>query len=208
MIWKDYIPVEISKLYEVHEYHHAAAILVNEFPEEAREIFEALQVFRFTKEEVMQSGGNEGPIVKKFSKIMRPLGWVEDKLKVKMVADEEEISHDTHKVDYLKGRVAFDFEWNSKDQTFDRDLFAFRTFFDYNRISVGVLVTRSNELDPLFDSLGGYKDSKGKTKLYKSKFGASTTQMGKLLPRLKAGRNGGCPVIVFGITPRLLESGN
>ncbi len=43
MIWKDYIPIDISELYEVHDYKHAAAILVNEFPEEARDIFEALQ---------------------------------------------------------------------------------------------------------------------------------------------------------------------
>ncbi len=55
---------------------------------------------------------------------MRPRGWVEDKLTAKMIIDKEKISHDTHKVDYLKGRVAFDLEWNSKDQTFDRDLFA------------------------------------------------------------------------------------
>lgn len=109
MIWKDYITIDISVLYEVHDYKHAAAILVNEFPGEARDIFEALQEFR---------------IAKKFSRIMCPRGWVEDKLTAKMVIDKEEISHDTHKVDYLKGRVAFDLEWNSKDQTFDRDLFA------------------------------------------------------------------------------------
>src|SRR3546814_4372321 len=27
---------------------------------------------------------------------------------------------DGHKIDYVKGKVAFDLEWNSKDQTFDR----------------------------------------------------------------------------------------
>jgi CRISPR-associated protein Csd2 len=103
------------------------------------------------------------------------------------------ISHGTHKVDYLKGRVAFDLEWNSKDQTFDRDLYAFRAFFDYDAISVAVLVTRSNELDPHFKKLE-----------INHKYGASTTHMGKLIPRLIAGRNGGCPVIVFGITSKLL----
>ena len=97
-------------------------------------------------------------------------------------------------MDYLKGRVAFDLEWNSKDQTFDRDLFAFRAFFEYNAISVGVLVTRSNELDPIFRKLE-----------IMPKYGASTTHMGKLLPRLEAGRNGGCPVLVFGITSKLLS---
>lgn len=113
---------------------------------------------------------------------------------------------DTHKVDYVKGRVAFDLEWNSKDQTFDRDLFAFRTFFECDSISIGVLVTRSLELEPFFDSLGSYIDKNGKEKKYKAKYGKSTTHMGKLLPRLKAGRNGGCPVLVFGITTKLLTN--
>jgi hypothetical protein len=31
--------------------------------------------------------------------------------------------------------------------------------------------------------------------------------MKKLLPRLEAGRNGGCPVLVFGITQKLLSRG-
>lgn len=117
---------------------------------------------------------------------------------VKGTRDKElksSIHHGSHKVDYFKGRVAFDLEWNSKDQTFDRDLYAFRAFFEYDAISVGLLVTRSNELDPLFKELG-----------VNSKYGASTTHMGKLIPRLEAGRNGGCPVIVFGITPRLIEN--
>jgi len=38
-----------------------------------------------------------------------------------------------------------------------------------------------------------------------TKYGASTTWMGKLLYRLRAGRNGGCPVLVLGITPKLIE---
>jgi len=37
------------------------------------------------------------------------------------------------------------------------------------------------------------------------KYGASATHMGKLLPRLKAGRGGGCPLLIFGITRKLLK---
>ena len=40
----------------------------------------------------------------------------------------------------------------------------------------------------------------GTEDVYK-KFGASTTFMGKLLYRLEAGRNGGCPILALGITP-------
>ncbi|MCL4481505.1 MAG: hypothetical protein M1445_02570 [Bacteroidetes bacterium] len=139
---------------------------------------------------------------KLFSDILRPMGWNEKNLDAELNVFEikgkskilkSTLKHGSHLVDYLKGRVAFDLEWNSKDQTFDRDLYAFRAFFEYDAISVGVLVTRSNELDPLFKQLG-----------INSKYGASTTHLGKLIPRLQAGRNGGCPVLVFGITSKLM----
>lgn len=192
----EYIPKDIMNLYEIYDFKHAAAILKNEFTKEFEEICGALRSFRFTEKDVLDPGGSESAIPKKFSDILRVIGWNETKLNAKIIVDGNEFAHDSHYVDYLKGRVAFDLEWNSKDQTYDRDLYAFRAFFEYNKISVGVLVTRSNDLDPWFKKLGIY-----------SKYGASTTQMGKLIPRLNAGRNGGCPVLVFGITTKLIEVG-
>jgi hypothetical protein len=205
MTWQQYIPADIASIYEIHDYRHAAVILAQEFPAEFEEICIALRRFRFTEDDVKQAGGNESSIPKKFSEILRPLNWRERKLNARLLVDDREVSHDTHKVDYIKNRVAFDLEWNSKDQTFDRDLYAFRAFFEYGKISLGVLVTRSNELDSWFVSLGKYIDKNGDQRAYKDKYGASTTHMGKLIPRLVAGRSGGCPVLVFGITPRLLE---
>ena len=84
--------------------------------------------------------------------------------------------------------MAFDLEWNSKDQTFDRDLLAMRTYFECGLIDVGVIVTRSEELNDIFKELG-----------ILSKYGASTTWMGKLLYRLDSRRNGGCPILAVGI---------
>ncbi len=204
MNWKSYIPQEIQKLYEIHDFKHAAAILSKEFPKEFKQLCSALLKFRFSEADILAAGGNESHIPKLVSEIMRPMGWEEKNLGAELNVFEykgkstkelrSSISHGTHKVDYLKGRVAFDLEWNSKDQTFDRDLYAFRAFFEYDAISVGVLLTRSNELDELFHKLKVH-----------SKYGASTTHMGKLLPRLIAGRNGGCPVLVFGITPKLVK---
>jgi CRISPR-associated protein Csd2 len=197
-----HVPEDIAALYEVHDTRHAAAILFSEFPAEFDEICAALRKFQLSEAHVKRAGGNESEIPKAFSKFLRP-SWKEEKLTAKLVVDEKPVSVDTHKIDYCKGRVALDLEWNSKDQTFDRDLFAFRTFFDYNKISVGVLITRSNDLDPWFASLGSYEEG-GKLKTYKAKYGASTTHMGKLLPRLNAGRQGGCPLLVFGITRQLI----
>lgn len=193
MIWQDYIPSTIRDLYEIHDFRHAAAILANEFSNELRDILDALGRLRITTQDILEPGGNESRIPKLVSEIIRPLGWTEGQLHAEMLVDGVARSTDTHKVDYLKDRVAFDLEWNSKDQTFDRDLFAFRTFHELDKISVGILLTRSSQLNAVFDRLG-----------VKAKYGASTTWMGKLLPRIQAGRGGGCPILVFGITPKLI----
>lgn len=101
---------------------------------------------------------------------------------------------DGHNIDFIKGKVAFDLEWNSKDQTFDRDLLAMRTYFDCGLIDVGIIVTRSEELNDVFRQI---IDDSGKSIL--RKYGASTTWMNKLLYRLDSRRNGGCPIMAIGI---------
>ena len=179
MAWQDYIPEEIAALYEVHDFHHAAAVIANEFPEQFAELMGALGRFRLTAADITMAGGNESTIPKLISNILRPLGWKEEKLQAELVVDGTPVRSDSHWVDYVKGRVAFDLEWNSKDQTFDRDLFAFRSFHEYGKISAGVLLTRSETLNPVFAALG-----------VKTKYGASTTWIGKLLPRLNAEQTG------------------
>ncbi len=119
---------------------------------------------------------------------------------------------DGHKIDFVRGRVALDLEWNSKDQTYDRDLYAFRMFHECGVISVAALITRSEKLNQVFDVIpkrtkdGSLElDSAGNPVPCKGKYGASTTQMGKLLYRLNTGRHGGCPVLVFGIRPDIIS---
>lgn len=101
---------------------------------------------------------------------------------------------DGHNIDFLKNRVAFNLEWNSKDQTFDRDLLAMRTYFDCGLIDVGVIVTRAESLNDVFKQ---EKDDNEQPLI--KKYGASTTWIGKLLYRLDSHRNGGCPILAVGI---------
>lgn len=194
------VPEDIRELYQICDWRHAVAILVSDFPAEFSEICDALRRFRFTEEMVRKPGGNESGIPKALSAILRPAQWKEAKLRARLLIDETEVSQDTHKIDYIKGRVAIDLEWNSKDQTFDRDLYAFRAFWEYDRISAGVLITRGQEMVPYLRSLGPEVLAK-----YGGD-GGSTTHWNKLMPRLEAGRGGGCPILVLGITPRLIAN--
>ena len=234
-----YISEDIRKFYDVYSYGHAATILATSFPDELADLKESLLNFRITKREIGMPGGNESDMPKKFSHTLRPRGWVEARIQgdltVRMQEYGEEILEggktrkfkvkdqearyienfiDGHKIDYVKGRVAFDLEWNSKDQTFDRDLYAMRVFHECGLLSLGVMVTRSEKLNPVFDVVpklnkdGEVVMSGGAPVMSKGKYGASTTWMGKLLYRLNAGRHGGCPILVFGITPELIEDWN
>ena len=120
------------------------------------------------------------------------MGWRERDFKTQILVDERAIDSPTHKVDCFKNGIALEIEWNNKDPFFDRDLNNFRLLFDLRAVSVGVIVTRCDDLQDIFDELG-----KG------SSYGQSTTHMSKLLPKLEGGGGGGCPVLVFGITKRL-----
>lgn len=239
-----YISSQVRALYDVYSYRHAASILANSFPEELAEIEQALLGFRLSVRDIGLPGGNESLMPKKFSYYLRPAGWVEARIQADLVVrllEFEELPGkdgrlmkvkrgerearllanfiDGHKIDYVKGRVAFDLEWNSKDQTFDRDLYALRTFHECGLISAGVLVTRSAKLNDIFPRVPQLtksgdvvmQSSRNNTptpKSVKAKYGASTTWMGKLLYRLNAGRHGGCPILVFGIAPKLISDLN
>ena len=192
MAWQTHLPPHIDQFYEVHDCHHAAAILTHEFPTECAELMNALKSFRISRRDITEKGGNESNIPKTLSSLLRPLDWIEDQLRAELTLDGKTIRTDTHKVDYLKGRVALDLEWNSKDQTFDRDLQAFREFHIFGKVSVAVLITRGTSLTPALKSLS-------------PKYGASSTWMGKLIPRLDAGRSGGCPVLALGMKPAVIQ---
>ena len=201
--------------FEFYSFGHAATILQESFPTEWMQLQDCLNHLSISIDDIRKGGGNESSIPKKFDNELYPKGWREIRitgdLLVKMFprknalrrgkfadepSDERIIKGyiDGHNIDFIKNKVAFDLEWNSKDQTFDRDLLAMRTYFDCGLIDVGVIVTRAEELNEIFKEVG-----------ILSKYGASTTWMGKLLYRLDSRRNSGCPILAIGIRKRCLE---
>ncbi|MBS1402812.1 MAG: restriction endonuclease [Oscillospiraceae bacterium] len=210
----DCIPSNVLEKFEFYNYNHALEILTQAFPNEWNEVMDCLAQLDISVDDLTAAGGNETNIPKKFDDVLYPYGWREIKITGDLIIkkyprqanqrgrfasepyEEKTIMGyiDGHNIDFVKNRVAFDLEWNSKDQTFDRDLLAMRTYYDCDIISAGIIVTRSEELNEIFRSTIG-NDGKALIK----KYGASTTWMGKLLPRLDSRRNGGCPILAVGI---------
>ena len=178
--------------YEIHERRHAVAILKNDFPDEWTDIIDVLTSFRLRRSSVLTRGGRKSPIASALDGAFYRRGWEEKTFQTSVVVDEEETENPTHGIDCFKHRVALEVEWNNKDPFYDRDLNNFRVLFDLRAISVGVIITRSDELQAIFDDLG-----RGRS------YGASTTHMSRLLPRIDGGGGGGCPILVFGITAAL-----
>ena len=186
----DLLPKEIHDRFEVREWKHACAVLKSDFRAEWNDLLAVLNQFKLQEQDILAKGGGLSRISQSFNKAFEALGWKEKGFETKIVVDDHEMQSPTHKVDCFKNGVALEIEWNNKDPFFDRDLNNFRLLFELRAVSVGIIITKSEEL---WDVLKGY----GREIL--DKYGRSTTWMGKLLPRIEGGGGGGCPVLVLGI---------
>jgi len=190
---KTRLPKQIQDNFECFEWKHASAILSQDFPSEWSDLLDLLTTFRLRKSWISTGGGNKSKLSGYIDGFLRERGWVEKQFQTAFEVDGARLNSPTHKIDCFKNGVALEIEWNNKDPFFDRDLNNFRLLFDLRAVSVGIIITRSDELQDIFNDLG-----RG------SSYGNSTTHMSKLLPRIEGGGGAGCPLIVFGITKSLL----
>jgi hypothetical protein len=189
---KSRLPEFVAESYECHEWRHASAILSQDFPAEWADLLDVLSRFRLQKSWITSGGGNKSQPSAFIDGFLTRRGWVEKQFQTAIEVDGVRLNSPTHKVDCYKNGVAVEIEWNNKDPFYDRDLNNFRLLFDLRAVSVGVIITRSDALQDIFNGLG-----RG------SSYGNSTTHMSKLLPRIEGGGGAGCPLLVFGITRAL-----
>jgi len=183
------VPELVQEKFEIFDWRNAAAILSVVDTAEWNEILSVLSAFRLPHSALAVGGGNRSQISRALDGALCDLGWIEKSFDTHFVVDGVDYPSPTHKVDCFKGRVALEVEWNNKDPFFDRDLKNFRLLYDLRIIDAGVIVTRSSSLEPLLRQMGRPT----------STFGQSTTHMNKLLPKIRGGGAGGCPVLVFAI---------
>ena len=188
------LPEFIRANYAVHEWRHASAVLRGDFPNEWNDIIAVLNTFRLCKSHINVGGGGKSKVSGSIDSDFTKRGWVEKKFETQIRVDQTVIDSPTHKVDCFRNGVGVEIEWNNKTEFYDRDLNNFRLLFELRTLNVGVIITRHDELQEVFNGLG-----RG------SSYGATTTILSKLLKKLEGGSGGGCPVLVFGIRKSLYD---
>jgi len=186
------LPPFIRDHYECHEWRHACAILKQDFPKELAELIDVMERFRLKRTMIKNPGGRKSKVSEWIDGELYKKDWKEKHFDTSIKVDKEEKKSPTHSIDCFKNGVALEIEWNNKDPFYDRDLNNFRLLFDLRVVSVGIIITRCDELQKIFNRLG-----RGKS------YGASTTHMSKLLPRVRGGGGAGCPLLVLGISKKL-----
>lgn len=188
------VPPDIRERFHVKEWRNATGVLATACPEEWADVQAVLRGFRLLRSEILVGGGNRSLISQRIDTAFYARGWQEKGFATSIAVDSHKYDSPTHAVDCLKGGVAVEMEWNNKDPFFDRDLNNFRLLFDLRAIQVGIIITRSWELQALFKQLG-----KGES------YGKATTHHERLWPKLEGGGGGGCPVLTFAIRPSTYE---
>ena len=141
---------------------------------------------------LIAGGGGRSKIPPTFEDPLNENGWIEKNFDISISLDGVERKIETHKIDCFKNKIGIEVEWNNKTEFYDRDLNNFRVLHNLNALDLGIIITRCDELDDVFDKLG-----------IKSKYGSSTTILSKLLFKVRSGSLGGCPLLIFGIKKNL-----
>lgn len=204
------IPDRGRERYEFAETRNAAAVLASTDPDAFAEVLDVLSRFELTTEDIIVPGGNKSTVARRLDQEFRELGWREAAYSTHLrsvltvqpyrpagerAATEAETESRSrgYKIDNVKRRTALDVEWNAKDGNLDRDVGAYRSFYDAGVIDGGIVVTRSQaSIRALAIRLGretGFNTT-------------TTTTIDKLQERLARGDGGGCPILAVGITDR------
>lgn len=147
------LPAFVAQNYECHEWKHASAILSQDFPDEWDALLELLIAFRLRKSWIVSGGGNKTKLAAYIDGFLASRGWVEKQFRTAIEVDGKRLDSPTHKVDCYKNGVALEIEWNNKDPFYERDLNNFRLLFDLRAVSVGIVITRSDELQGILTIL-------------------------------------------------------
>lgn len=104
----DDIPKQLRRLYEVHEWRHASAVLMKDFPSEWPDVCEVLLEFGLLKSRIVVPRGSKSFIAGAIDTALTQRGWAEKQFKTAITVDERTEQSPTHKVDCYKRKVGLE----------------------------------------------------------------------------------------------------
>lgn len=204
------IPADVRARYDFRETRNAAAVIVSTNPAAFDDMLDVLRAFTLTAADITTPGGSKSQVAIRLDRAFCDKGWREaaydthlrSVLKVRPYAAAGErnvVERETQSVslgylvDNVKDRVALDVEWHAKDGNLDRDVGAYRAFYDAGIIDEGVILMRS------FGSIRALAIRLGRPEGFAT---TTTTTIEKLQDRMARGDGGGCPILAVAITDR------
>jgi len=189
--------IDLIPGWDCYDWRNARTILEHGHRSEWLDIVDVLSAAKLPHTELAAKGKNKTATAKALDSELYARGWVEKKFETKIEIDGTKSDSPTHWIDCFKGKIALEVEWNNKDPFYDRDLNNFRLLYDLRVVDVGIIVTRATSLMEWMK--GAYADfAKGQ-----GTYSSSTTHFDKLEPKILGGGAGGCPLLVFAMTPAL-----
>ena len=93
------VPADILERFAVQEWRHGITILSSVYPNEWKNIIEALREFRLLRSEILKAGGNKSPVAIRLDSALYRRGWQEKAFDTKITVDDTPHPSPTHKVD-------------------------------------------------------------------------------------------------------------
>lgn len=219
------MPSRIFDRYAWMETGYAAAVLQATSPDEYNDLLTVLDNFSLSPNSWLVAGGNKGDIAAMLDDRFRELGWKETRIDTQVrgifmtdfrrlrgdyVPQQREtvptIYSEGFRVDNHKGRMIVDIEWNAKDGNLDRDLSAYRSWYEYGLINGAVIITKDRPalLHLARHVWGEYQETlperERNPKLPIDLSTSTTTSFDKAEIRVNRQGAGTCPVLIVGVT--------
>lgn len=208
------LPASTRSRWKFIETNSAAAVMKAVCPAEWADIVDILTDYQIDPKSWLRPGGNRGDIPEQIDELFGQRGWRETRLDMETrgillsrdgvkVGELQPNYQEGYLVDNFKNRIVIDVEWNAKDGNLDRDLAAYRSWYEAGLISAGVIITKDRlPLLHLARKLwGDYQatlpEDQRNIKLPIDLATSTTTTFDKAELRMRRGVMGGCPVLII-----------
>ena len=213
------LPPAARNSWSFMETNSASAIIKAVCPSEWSDIVDVLSTYRLDPQSWLRAGGNRGDIAEQIDGEFHRRGWQETRLDLstrgilfgsdgQMIRELPATYQEGYLVDNYKNRIVLDVEWNAKDGNLDRDLAAYRSWFEAGVITAGVIITkdRLSLLELARQIWAEYQDTLPEAdrnpKLPIDLKTSTVTAFDKAQMRVKRGVMGACPVLIVAATEK------